>query len=71
MKMKVKLKLKIVMMFMLGFVILMQPIDANGPKTINGVLKAMEEELDRSMKMLGEKGSPPPYFICYQITIER
>jgi len=68
MKIRVKLKLKIVMMFFLGFVILMQPIDANGPKTINGVLKAMEEELDRSMKVLGEKGSPPPYFICYQIT---
>jgi predicted Zn-dependent protease len=68
MKIRVKLKLKIVMMFMLGFVILMQPIYANGPKTINGVLKAMEEELSRSMKVLGEKGSPPPYFICYQIT---
>ena len=68
MKMRVKLKLKIVMMFMMGLVILMQPIDANGPKTINGVLKAMEEELNRYMKVLGEKGSPPPYFICYQIT---
>ena len=68
MKMRVKLKLKTVLMFMLGFLILMQPIDAGGPKTINGVLKAMEEELTRSMKVLGEKGSPPPYFICYQIT---
>jgi predicted Zn-dependent protease len=68
MKMKVKLKLKIVMMFMLGFFILMQPIDTNGTETTNGVLKAMEEELSRSMNVLGEKGSPPPYFICYQIT---
>jgi predicted Zn-dependent protease len=32
------------------------------------VLKAMEEEMARSMKILGEKGSPPPYFIGYQIT---
>ncbi|NIM78708.1 MAG: peptidase U62 [Candidatus Aminicenantes bacterium] len=32
------------------------------------MLKAMEEEMARSMKILGEKGSPPPYFISYQIT---
>jgi TldD protein len=32
------------------------------------LLKAMEEELSRSMKELGEKGSPPPYFISYDIT---
>lgn len=32
------------------------------------VLKAMEEELQRSMKGLGDKGNPPPYFISYQIT---
>lgn len=31
------------------------------------VLKAMEEELHRSMKGLSEKGSPPPYFISYYI----
>lgn len=68
MKMRLKLKLKIVMMFMLGFIILRQPIDARGPKTINAVLTAMEEELSRSMKILGQRGSPPPYFICYQIT---
>jgi TldD protein len=68
MKMRVKLELKIVMIFMLGLVILMQSISANEANTINGVLEAMEEELGRSMKVLGEKGSPPPYFICYQIT---
>jgi TldD protein len=34
----------------------------------NVVLKAMEEEMARSMKILGEKGSPPPYFISYKIT---
>jgi TldD protein len=32
------------------------------------VLKAMEEELHRSMKGLGDIGNPPPYFISYQIT---
>jgi TldD protein len=32
------------------------------------LLKAMEEELSRSMKGLGEKGNPPPYFISYDIT---
>jgi len=32
------------------------------------VLKAMEEELLRSMKGLGDKGNPPPYFISYHIT---
>lgn len=31
------------------------------------VLEAMEQELFRSMKGLGEKGSPPPYFISYSI----
>jgi predicted Zn-dependent protease len=34
----------------------------------NPVLRAMQEELARSMKVLGEKGTPPPYFIGYQIT---
>jgi TldD protein len=32
------------------------------------LLKAMEEELDRSMKGLREKGNPPPYFISYYVT---
>ena len=32
------------------------------------LLKAMEEELSRSMKGLSEKGNPPPYFISYDIT---
>jgi predicted Zn-dependent protease len=61
-------KLKIVMMFISGFFILFQGISANQAKSTNIVLKAMNEELARSMKVLGEKGSPPPYFICYQIT---
>ncbi len=34
----------------------------------NLLLKAMEEELSRSMKGLGEKGNQPPYFISYDIT---
>jgi predicted Zn-dependent protease len=61
-------KLKIVMMFISGFFILFQGTAASEPNTSNVVLKAMGEELARSMKVLGEKGSPPPYFICYQIT---
>ncbi len=32
------------------------------------LLKAMEEELSRSIKGLSEKGNPPPYFISYDIT---
>ena len=32
------------------------------------LLKAMEEELSRSMKGLGENGNQPPYFISYDIT---
>ncbi len=60
-------KLKIVMMFILSFFIFYQGIAANEPGD-NIVLKAMGEEMARSMKVLGEKGSPPPYYICYQIT---
>jgi len=56
------------MMFISVFFILFQGISANQAKSTNIVLKAMNEELARSMKVLGEKGSPPPYFICYQIT---
>jgi TldD protein len=61
-------KLKIVMMFILSFFILFQGITANEPGSSGIVLKAMGEELARSMKVLGQKGAPPPYFICYQIT---
>lgn len=32
------------------------------------LLKAMEEELQRSIKGLSDKGSPPPYFISYYVT---
>jgi len=32
------------------------------------LLKAMEEELERSMEGLAEKGNPPPYFISYYVT---
>ncbi|UCH92415.1 MAG: peptidase U62 [Candidatus Aminicenantes bacterium] len=68
MKIVSKSKLKIVLMFILGFFIFFQAIDGKGPGTTNVVLEAMKDELARSMKVLGEKGSPPPYFICYQIT---
>lgn len=61
-------KLKTMIMFIFGFLILFRGIEANESKNVNVVLKAMGEELARSMKVLGEKGAPPPYFICYQIT---
>ncbi len=32
------------------------------------LLKAMEEELQRSIRGLSDKGSPPPYFISYYVT---
>ena len=32
------------------------------------LLRAMEEELQRSMNELGEKGDPPPYFMSYAVT---
>ncbi len=32
------------------------------------VLEAMKTELSRSMEVLGEKGTPPPYFISYQVS---
>lgn len=35
---------------------------------VEAVLEAIEKEWHRSMKGLGEKGSPPPYFISYSIT---
>jgi len=47
---------------LLSQVILPQPAE----KSL--VLKAMEEELQRSMKGLRDKGNPPPYFISYHIT---
>jgi TldD protein len=41
---------------------------SKAPKASNVVLKAMEDELARNMKILKEKGTPPPYFIGYRIT---
>jgi predicted Zn-dependent protease len=35
------------------------------------LLKAMQEELNRSMVELGKKGDPPPYFIGYSVTETR
>ncbi|MCP5048348.1 MAG: peptidase U62 [bacterium] len=45
----------------------------SGAKTGDGdvLLTAMQEEMSRSMKVLGEKGTPPPYFMCYQIIDSR
>ena len=63
-----KTTLKIMFFLVLGLSILLQTTYAAGEKKANVVLKAMEEELARSMKVLGEKGTPPPYFISYRIT---
>ena len=40
-------------------------LSQNGEKSL--LLKAMEEELQRSMKGLSEKDNPPPYFISYYV----
>lgn len=56
------------MILMLGIFLLSQIMKGSESPSTPMVLKAMEEELSRSMKVLGEKGSPPPYFIGYQIT---
>ena len=40
---------------------------AQGPES-SPLLRAMEEELQRSMNELGEKGDPPPYFMSYAVT---
>ena len=40
---------------------------AQGPES-SPLLQAMEQELQRSMNELGEKGDPPPYFISYSVT---
>ncbi len=32
------------------------------------IIDAMQAELSRSMSILGKKGTPPPYFISYQLT---
>jgi TldD protein len=68
MKSFIKSSLKIGMILMLGIFLLSQTMKGIESPSNPVVLKAMEEELSRSMKVLGEKGSPPPYFIGYQIT---
>jgi predicted Zn-dependent protease len=59
---------KILVLLMLGFSFIAQIDLYAGEKKANIVLKAMEEELAHSMKVLGEKGKPAPYFISYRIT---
>lgn len=56
----------------LGASILLQYGYAGSPpvsvKKADVVLKAMEDELARSMQVLGKKGNPSPYYIGYRIT---
>ena len=53
---------------LLGIIIFSTEIGANNTANTNVVLKAMKDELVRSMEVLGKNASPPPYFISYQIT---
>ena len=41
---------------------------AEKPIAKGAVLKALEEEMQRAKQILAQKGSPPPYFIGYQVT---
>lgn len=68
MKNLLKSKLKIIILIVFAFSILFQTNFAEPEAKANIILKAMEEELARSMQVLGEKGTPPPYFISYQIS---
>ncbi len=66
-------RVKIVLFVLIGLSILFQPAFAgtisDGPVTDGkAVLKAMKEEVTRSMRVLGKKATPPPYFISYRIT---
>jgi TldD protein len=59
---------KLMIFLVLALSMLFQSTLSAGTNKADTVLKAMEEELGRSMKVLGEKGTPPPYFISYRIT---
>ncbi len=63
---KLKPKIAIVMVFSCFFIFQTNAVDS--PKKANPVLKAMKEEVARSMQVLGEKGTPPPYFLGCRIT---
>jgi len=65
---QLKITPKLVIFLCLGLCLLFRPAFASGEKKADVILNAMEEELARSMKVLGEKGTPPPYFISYRIT---
>lgn len=66
---------KIVLFHLIGIFFLITPLAVSGAgKAGTGkadagiILGAMQEELARSMKVLGEKGNPAPYFISYRVT---
>ena len=64
-----KLKNLVLLVFVFSIVFQTNLIASSGKGNV--VLKAMEEELGRSMQILGKKGTPPPYFIGYRITENR
>jgi len=68
--MKDSLKILIVMFvgLFLCFQVSYAGVGSSSSETAKVILDAMGEEMARSMKILGEKGEPPPYFIGYQIT---
>jgi len=61
------MKLKLHLLYILLPVILVVLSAAPVPAA-DIVLDTMREEMTRSMTLLGEKGTPPPYFMYYQIT---
>ena len=71
MHLKVKKSLRIVLIVLMVFSTLarIEHVGASTPNpNENVILKAMEDELNRSMNNLGKDGSPAPYFIQYRVT---
>ena len=66
--MKSRAKTSIVCFLLLVFFCFWPQVSSSRQPEKSLLLKAMSEELNRSMKGLCEKGSPPPYFINYNVT---
>lgn len=66
--MKKRVKTSIVCVLLLVFFCFWPQFSSSQQPEKSLLLKAMREELNRSMEGLSEKGSPPPYFINYNVT---
>ncbi len=66
--MKRRVKSSIVCVLLLVFFCFWPQFSSSQQYERSPLLKAMREELNRSMIGLSEKGSPPPYFINYNVT---